>query len=110
MTLLQLTQIRTRSVLLLGRHPASWAVAANGPLTQALFKVSLLAPEHVVKPNNFDFRSDYRPIGTYWSDTSVKTNLHASTSSDRLDAVINLQPSGDSCPMLNWVDDVFDKY
>jgi hypothetical protein len=34
-TLLQLTQIRTRSGLLLVLHPASWTVADNGPLSRA---------------------------------------------------------------------------
>jgi hypothetical protein len=53
--MLQLTQIRTRSGLLIGPHPASRAVAANGPPVRALFEVSSLVPEHVVKLGNFDF-------------------------------------------------------
>jgi hypothetical protein len=71
-------QTRTRPGLLFGPHPASWAVANNGLSTQAVFEVSSLAPEHVVKPGNFGSWSWYRPIDTHWSNASVKTKLHAS--------------------------------
>jgi hypothetical protein len=32
------------------------------------------------------------------------------TSSDRFHAISNLQPLGNFCLMLHWVDDVFDKH
>jgi hypothetical protein len=45
--------------------PISWATAAIGPLARVTFVVSSLAPEHIVKPGNFDSRSGYRPIGKH---------------------------------------------
>ncbi len=35
-----------------------------GPWPEQIFVVSLLAPEHVIKPGNFGSQSGYRPIGT----------------------------------------------
>jgi hypothetical protein len=92
LTLLQLTQIRTRSGLLTGPHPTSWAIAANEPPPRALFEVSSLAPEYVIKPDNFSSRLGYRLIDTHRSDTSIKIKLHALASSDRLHATFSLQP------------------
>jgi hypothetical protein len=43
----------------LGLRPTLWAVTAIGPLAWVTFVVSSLAPEHVVKPDNFDSRSGY---------------------------------------------------
>jgi hypothetical protein len=53
LTLLQLTQTHTQSELLHGPYTTSWAVADNRPLAQAIFMVLSLAPEHVIKPENF---------------------------------------------------------
>jgi hypothetical protein len=75
LTLLQLSQTRTRSRLLFGSHSASWTVTVNESPTQAVFEVSSLAPEHIIKPGNFNSRSGYRPIDNHWSDTSVKIKL-----------------------------------
>jgi hypothetical protein len=49
----------------LGLHPTSWVIAAIGPLPQVTFVVSSLAPEHVVKPDNFGSQSGYRPISKH---------------------------------------------
>jgi hypothetical protein len=38
----------------LGLRPTSWAATAIGPLSRVTFAVSSLAPEHVIKPGNFD--------------------------------------------------------
>jgi hypothetical protein len=35
-----------------------------GPWPEQIFVVSLLAPEHVIKPGNFGSQSGYQPIGT----------------------------------------------
>jgi hypothetical protein len=80
-----------------------------GPV-RAVFEVSSLSSEHVVKPSNFGSSSGYRPISIHRLDTSVKTKLQALASSDQLHSTFNLQPSGNSYPMLHWVDDVFDKH
>jgi hypothetical protein len=46
-----------------------------GPWPRRIFVVSLLAPEHVVKPSNFGSRLGYRPINTHWSDASIKPDF-----------------------------------
>jgi hypothetical protein len=63
--LIQLTQMRIRSGLLLEPRPTLWAVIANGPWPGQIFVVSSLTPEHVVKYGNFDFRLGYQPIGIH---------------------------------------------
>jgi hypothetical protein len=58
-------QTCAQSGLLLGPHLASWAVADNEPLTRSVFEVSSVASEHVVKPDNFSSRPDYRAIDNH---------------------------------------------
>jgi hypothetical protein len=44
LTLLQLIQTRTRSKLLLGPYPASWAIVANEPLTRVVICDIIINP------------------------------------------------------------------
>jgi hypothetical protein len=46
----------------LGRIQPRGPLQLMGPWPEQLFVVLYLAPEHVVKPGNFDSRSDYRQI------------------------------------------------
>jgi hypothetical protein len=47
----------------IGLRPTWWTAAATGPLAQVIFVVSSLAPEHIIKLDNFGSRSGYRSIG-----------------------------------------------
>jgi hypothetical protein len=48
-----------------------------GPWPGWIFVVSSLAPEHVIKPDNFGSRSGYPPIRKHWSDSSIEpTFMH----------------------------------
>jgi hypothetical protein len=59
----------------LGLRSTSWAATAIGPLAWVTFVISSLAPEHVIKPDNFGSRSGYRPIGKHWSDALVEPDF-----------------------------------
>jgi hypothetical protein len=74
-----------------------------GPWPGRICVISSLAPEHIIKPDNFSFRSGYQPINIHWSDVSIKIRLHASGFSNRLNTTFNFQSSNKLYPMLHWV-------
>jgi hypothetical protein len=49
----------------LGRIQPCGPLQIMDPPTRAVFEVSSLAPEHVIKSGNFGFRSVYRPIDSH---------------------------------------------